>query len=491
MAADFLQRKFLLSQVGSGGGMATGSPVSGATANAILYSDASSNLATSVDADTGATIGRFRVGSPTTDEMTISHYDQMSSTGFAIKQSATGITTLNSVGGNNINITSGGSLRWYFASGSHFVTGNTNGYDIGQATTNHPRTLYLGTSIRMQGAGTAGSPSIRMDETSATGFYYNASHQIGFSCNGTEYMRLGSGGITLVPNITMAANAQLQSSSGSLTLSSGSTAGSIQLNIGGSGVLEYIRGNQTSGTNGTFTYTGATHTGLTLSTEVADWKYTMPTMQWATGAITTQRFMQITSPTSSFVGASTITDAVTLSVAGPTAGTNATHTRSWAQWWTGHIGMSADNTYDIGQSGFNRPRNIYLAGNLSVAGSIQTSGNTWLAHVGTPNRTQLSGFSSGYAVELRGFQTGGETTNADVRVNTVNTRTAGNLFEILNNGTSKMTVNFDGKIGYISGNSQTTVGAGGAASALPANPTGYIMVFVGGTEYVVPYYAKS
>lgn len=40
-------------------------------------------------------------------------------------------------------------------------------------------------------------------------------------------------------------------------------------------------------------------------------------------------------------------------------------------------------------------------------------------------------------------------------------------------------------------NSQTTVGAAGGASALPATPTGYIPIKVAGTEFVVPYYAKT
>lgn len=40
-------------------------------------------------------------------------------------------------------------------------------------------------------------------------------------------------------------------------------------------------------------------------------------------------------------------------------------------------------------------------------------------------------------------------------------------------------------------NSQTTVGAAGGATALPANPTGYLPIKVGATEYVIPYYAKS
>lgn len=38
---------------------------------------------------------------------------------------------------------------------------------------------------------------------------------------------------------------------------------------------------------------------------------------------------------------------------------------------------------------------------------------------------------------------------------------------------------------------QTTVGAAGAATALPAQPTGYLRFFIGSTEYVLPYYARA
>ena len=38
---------------------------------------------------------------------------------------------------------------------------------------------------------------------------------------------------------------------------------------------------------------------------------------------------------------------------------------------------------------------------------------------------------------------------------------------------------------------QGTVGSAGGASALPATPTGYLEVKIGGTAYVIPYYAKS
>ena len=41
------------------------------------------------------------------------------------------------------------------------------------------------------------------------------------------------------------------------------------------------------------------------------------------------------------------------------------------------------------------------------------------------------------------------------------------------------------------GTTQTTVGAAGGASALPATPTGYLLITIGSTQYVVPYYAQS
>jgi len=47
-----------------------------------------------------------------------------------------------------------------------------------------------------------------------------------------------------------------------------------------------------------------------------------------------------------------------------------------------------------------------------------------------------------------------------------------------------------GLMQYISGNTATTVGAAGAASALPATPTGYIKIDIGGTTFKMPYYAN-
>ena len=41
------------------------------------------------------------------------------------------------------------------------------------------------------------------------------------------------------------------------------------------------------------------------------------------------------------------------------------------------------------------------------------------------------------------------------------------------------------------GTTQTTVGAAGGASALPATPSGYLQFVIGTTTYVLPFYAAS
>ncbi len=48
-----------------------------------------------------------------------------------------------------------------------------------------------------------------------------------------------------------------------------------------------------------------------------------------------------------------------------------------------------------------------------------------------------------------------------------------------------------GDLTLASPTTQTTVGAAGGATALPATPTGYLTVMVGNTPYVMPYYAVS
>lgn len=88
----------------------------------------------------------------------------------------------------------------------------------------------------------------------------------------------------------------------------------------------------TTGSPTALRVTGGAHTTLTASTEASDVNFSLArTVQWATGALATQRAVRIQAPTYGFVGASTITTASTLAIGGaPVAGTNATLTNSFA-----------------------------------------------------------------------------------------------------------------------------------------------------------------
>ncbi len=88
----------------------------------------------------------------------------------------------------------------------------------------------------------------------------------------------------------------------------------------------------TSGSPTALTITGPAHTTLTASTEASDVNFNLArTVQFATGALTTQRAALIQAPSYGFVAASTLTDAATLDITGgPKSQTNATITNSHA-----------------------------------------------------------------------------------------------------------------------------------------------------------------
>jgi len=80
--------------------------------------------------------------------------------------------------------------------------------------------------------------------------------------------------------------------------------------------------------------TGASHTALTASTEHTEINFNLSsTKQFATGALTILRAMRIQAPIYSFVGASTIQSAATVSIGGaPIKGTNATLSNTIGLW---------------------------------------------------------------------------------------------------------------------------------------------------------------
>ena len=140
-------------------------------------------------------------------------------------------------------------------------------------------------------------------------------------------------------------------SGNNLQLSNEASTGSVQIiNANDSGIIQFRTGagqnivgsisatgdytlTQTVSITGSPTFlafTGAAHTTLTAATEAIDINFALGrTVQFSTGNLGVQRAINIAAPTYAFVGASTITQAVTLAIVSPPlAGTNATITEA-------------------------------------------------------------------------------------------------------------------------------------------------------------------
>lgn len=67
----------------------------------------------------------------------------------------------------------------------------------------------------------------------------------------------------------------------------------------------------------------------------------------------------------------------------------ATTNLRWRIDTTGHLLAGADNSYDIGASGANRPRNVFVAGNITAGGNINISAGNVLHLAGAGGNTYL------------------------------------------------------------------------------------------------------
>ncbi len=128
------------------------------------------------------------------------------------------------------------------------------------------------------------------------------------------------------------------------------STGNIGIGIAApTGKLEVAQTITSTGALKGIVYTGAVNTNQTASTEIPSLTLTTAGRQWATGAIATQREVLITQPTYSFVGASTITNAATMAIAGaPIKSTNASITNSIGLYiQQGSSVSSATNAYGL------------------------------------------------------------------------------------------------------------------------------------------------
>lgn len=100
------------------------------------------------------------------------------------------------------------------------------------------------------------------------------------------------------------------------------------------GAVVLTQSANTSGSPTLLSLSAAAHTTLAASVEAVDVNFNLNrTVQFSTGALTTQRAVLIQAPTYAFVGASTLTNAATFAITGaPVAGANATITNGYALW---------------------------------------------------------------------------------------------------------------------------------------------------------------
>lgn len=236
------------------------------------------------------------------------------------------LATLGTSDANALRFVTSGSDRGRFLAGGGLVLGGT---------------AMVGAETLRQTGGTT-----LVDFTSTTAF------QVGQTGGGTFTLvvdtsnnRVGvgaaPGAFTLDVSGTARATTslqtpQVQAASGvTLNLGGGATN---QLALSGSTTggtaLTLTQPVSTSGSPSAIVLTGGAHTTLTASAEAVDVNVNMArTVQFGTGALTTQRAMVVQAPTYAFVGASTLTNAATVAVTGaPAAGTNATITNSYALW---------------------------------------------------------------------------------------------------------------------------------------------------------------
>jgi hypothetical protein len=145
-----------------------------------------------------------------------------------------------------------------------------------------------------------------------------------------------------------------------------------------------------------FLFTGAADTTLTASTEAPNVYFNMgQTRQHSTGALSAQRDFRISPSTHSFVGASTLTNAASLVIDGPSnGGTNATITNSSALWVPASAVTNITNSYGLNVAATTGATNNYAAS--------FTGGSVGIGTTAPLSLLNLQGFHSGGA-ETVGF----------------------------------------------------------------------------------------
>lgn len=250
---------------------------------------------------------------------------------------------------------------------------------------------------------------------------------------------------------------------------------------------------QTAAASGTPTagwlFTGAAHTGLSIAeaTDIhADLARTV-TFGNGGGTLATQRAVRIGQVTYAAAAAMTITNASAIDVDGPpVAGSNVTLTNTWV----GRFAADTDSKMAIGRAV------IGFANGTDTAtfAHFDRNNSTDFALSQTAAGTTRIGCASGQAVRIEAIGTGlivADNTDTNFLRDIVPSSDGGANIgtHALRWGNIVMSglVRFDNSASF-----QTTVGAAGGGSALPATPTKYLLIKDNSdTSFVIPCYAAS
>lgn len=231
---------------------------------------------------------------------------------------------------------------------------------------------------RWNGTGNLSSTSSIFDDGNKVivGSYSNFTTQRLFTIGqDTAWVSIGS-----VPTSTGVAaiyfNQFYPSGGGDAALTGNNTTTSLNatstVNINTLGVTRLrIISAQTTGSFIGFEFTKPNNTNQTAATPVSGVLFNLGTRQWATGNISTQKEFELTTPTYSFVGSSTISNAYTLYVNAPGTGSNAAIVNNYALGLKGSLFLDADGA---GKTLTLRPSSLYASYGwvLSTSNGIMT-----------------------------------------------------------------------------------------------------------------------
>lgn len=234
-----------------------------------------------------------------------------------------------------------------------------------------------------------GAGALQYNDTLGGGIQYGAD----YSASYTNRSLVDKG---YVASLTGATGAWKLASGGVLTANN-TLSGAFAVDFNTISRLSITQSLQTSAWSKAFNVTPGNHTGMTLSTEFLgiNTNVAASSQQWATGALTTQRWNYLGVPTIRFVGASTLSDGYNLYVEAPVAGTNATITRPWGIATNGNFAVEAQGKI-VFNTGGNQIGMSYVGGVFRV-GWISSGGGNQVDFVDNGTSTTMARFIGGGA----------------------------------------------------------------------------------------------